>query len=118
MTYSSTAFGVPPESGPSTTPEIIRGFSIAVLSEEKNGASPTVGLMVMDPSDPPKHVTSTGVAVKSGIGLTVTLTLEVLDPQLFVPVTLTEPELEPKSTETLFVPAPEVIDAPDGTDQL
>ena len=74
--------------------------------------------MVIDPSDPPKHVTSTGVAVKSGVGFTVTLALEVLDPQLFVPVTLTDPELEPKSTVMLLVPAPEVIDAPDGTDQL
>ena len=74
--------------------------------------------MVMDPSVPPKHVTSTAAAVNSGVGFTVTPKLDVFDPQLLVPVTLTEPELEPKSTVILFVPAPEVIDAPDGTDQL
>ena len=118
IAYNSTALGVPPDKGPSITPLIINGFSREVPTVYVNGELPVDGEMIIEPSDPPKQDTSSIVVVKLGVGSTVKESVEEFVPHALEPTTLTFPELEPKSTVMLLVPAPDVIEAPDGTDQL
>ena len=60
------------------------------------------------PLSAPKHSASSLERSNAGVAFTVTSNDAVFDPQAFVPVTLIDPEFEPKSTEA-DSPAPVAV---------